>query len=89
MKVFVIYINVVTSFMVVSQEGKYCFGDDTWPDGFSVKKGDLMSFCPYAMGRMEFLWGDDAELFRPDRWLDHDGNFQQESSFKFTAFQVF
>ncbi|CAJ2630132.1 unnamed protein product [Trifolium pratense] len=69
-------------------ESKYCFSDDTLPDGYSVKKGDLVSFQPYVMGRMKFLWGEDAEQFRPERWLDENGNFMKESSFKFTAFQA-
>ncbi|XP_061373959.1 cytochrome P450 704C1-like [Gastrolobium bilobum] len=72
----------------VPVEGKFCFSDDTWPDGFSVKKGDLVSFLPYVMGRMKFLWGEDAEKFRPQRWLDENGIFQKESPFKFTAFQA-
>lgn len=65
-----------------------CFGDDTFPDGFSVKKGNLVSYVPYSMGRMKSLWGDDAEEFKPERWLDQNGVFQQQSPFKFTAFQV-
>ncbi|WJX14632.1 hypothetical protein P8452_04862 [Trifolium repens] len=69
-------------------EGKYCFSDDTMPDGYSVRKGDLVSFQPFVMGRMKFLWGEDAEQFRPERWLDENGNFKKESSFKFTAFQA-
>lgn len=72
----------------VPVDGKLCLSDDTWPDGFSVKKGDLVSFQPYAMGRMKYLWGDDAEDFRPERWLDEDGFCRQESPFKFTAFQA-
>jgi cytochrome P450 len=48
----------------------------------------MVSYQPYAMGRMKFIWGDDAEEFRPERWLDKDGIFQPESPFKFTAFQV-
>ncbi|TKY51220.1 Cytochrome P450 704C1 [Spatholobus suberectus] len=72
----------------VPVEGKYCFSDDTWPDGYSVRKGDLVSFQPYVMGRMKFLWGDDAEKFRPERWLDENGSLQKESPFKFTAFQA-
>ncbi|KAJ1702257.1 hypothetical protein LUZ63_002036 [Rhynchospora breviuscula] len=48
-------------------EVKYCFSDDTLRDGFCVKKGDLVSYQPYPMGRMKFLWGDDAFEFRPER----------------------
>ena len=59
-----------------------------WPDGFYVQKGDLVAYQPYAMGRMKSLWGDDAEEFKPERWFDINGNLQQESPFKFTAFQV-
>ncbi|GMP70022.1 hypothetical protein CsSME_00029058 [Camellia sinensis var. sinensis] len=67
-------------------EGRLCFSDDTLPDGFYVRKGDLVSFQPYAMGRLKWIWGDDAEDFRPERWLNENGVFQQESPFKFTAF---
>ncbi|PNX62304.1 cytochrome p450 704c1-like protein, partial [Trifolium pratense] len=59
----------------VPVESRYCFSDDTLPDGYSVRKGDLVSFQPYVMGRMKFLWGEDAEQFRPERWLDENGNF--------------
>ncbi|GLT66231.1 hypothetical protein SLA2020_386090 [Shorea laevis] len=72
----------------VPVDAKICFSDDTLPDGYSVNKGDMVSYQPYAMGRMKFIWGDDAEEFRPERWLDNDGIFQPESPFKFTAFQA-
>jgi cytochrome P450 len=70
------------------QDVKYCFSDDTLPDGYAVKRGDMVNYQPYQMGRMKFLWGADAEEFRPERWLDDDGVFVPESPFKFTAFQV-
>ncbi|KAJ7951021.1 Cytochrome P450 family protein [Quillaja saponaria] len=69
-------------------DAKICFSDDTFPDGFSVNKGDIVSYQPYAMGRMKFLWGEDAEEYRPERWLDENGIFHPESPFKFTAFQA-
>ncbi|KAF5175304.1 Cytochrome p450 [Thalictrum thalictroides] len=69
-------------------DAKICFSDDTLPDGFSMNKGDIISYQIYAMGRMKFLWGDNAEEFRPERWLDDDGVFQHQSPFKFTAFQA-
>nr|WMZ41230.1 cytochrome P450 family 704 subfamily A polypeptide 1 [Ipomoea batatas] len=73
---------------VLPVDPKICFSDDTWPDGFNVKKGDMVCYLPYAMGRMKFLWGDDAEEFKPERWLDEKGCFRQENPFKFTAFQA-
>uniref|UniRef100_A0A2P2JM78 Cytochrome P450 704C1 n=1 Tax=Rhizophora mucronata TaxID=61149 RepID=A0A2P2JM78_RHIMU len=72
----------------VPVDAKSCLSDDTWPDGYSVRKGDLVAYQPYSMGRMKFIWGDDAREYKPERWLDEDGVFQPESPFKFTAFQA-
>ncbi|KAL6127817.1 hypothetical protein ACLB2K_071178 [Fragaria x ananassa] len=72
----------------VPLDARVCFSNDTWPDGFSVKKGELVVYQPYSMGRMKFIWGDDAEEFRPERWLDENGNFQEENPFKFIAFNA-
>ncbi|GKE65247.1 cytochrome P450, partial [Tanacetum coccineum] len=67
---------------------KICFSDDVLPDGCSVKKGSVVAFTPYAMGKMKFIWGDDAHEFKPERWIDRNGLFRTESPFKFTAFQA-
>ncbi|KAM1820304.1 hypothetical protein ACFX11_001867 [Malus domestica] len=72
----------------VPLNAKVCLADDTWPDGFSVKKGNFVGYHVYGMGRMKYLWGDDAKEFRPERWLNENGLFQQESPFKFTAFNA-
>nr|XP_028962490.1 cytochrome P450 704C1-like [Malus domestica] len=73
----------------VPLNAKVCLADDTWPDGFSVKKGNFVGYHVYGMGRMKYLWGDDAKEFRPERWLNENGLFQQESPFKFTAFNLY
>ncbi|RRT80227.1 hypothetical protein B296_00012641 [Ensete ventricosum] len=65
-----------------------CFSDDILPGGYNVRKGDIVFYQAYAMGRMEYLWGEDAEIFRPERWLDDDGIFQPQNPYKFSAFQV-
>lgn len=52
-----------------------------------VNKGETVYYLSYAMGRMPYIWGDDAEEFQPERWLK-DGIFQPQSSFKFIAFHV-
>nr|UHB15504.1 cytochrome P450 [Paris polyphylla] len=72
----------------VPLDNKVCLADDTLPDGSNVRKGDIVFYQPYAMGRMEFLWGPDAEIFRPERWIDDQGFFHPESPFKFTTFQA-
>nr|XP_043631595.1 cytochrome P450 704C1-like [Erigeron canadensis] len=71
----------------VPVDGKSAEKDDVLPDGFKIKKGDGVAYLPYSMGRMTYIWGDDAEEFRPERWLI-SGVFQPESPFKFTTFQA-
>ncbi|PHU22270.1 hypothetical protein BC332_07377 [Capsicum chinense] len=87
------YLHAVLSetirlYPAIPVNAKVCLQDDVFPDGFNVQKGDMVAYPPYAMGRMKYLWGDDAEKFRPERWLDENGSFKQESPFKFTAFQA-
>ena len=69
------------------EAGRCADVDDILPDGFRVKKGDGVYYMAYPMGRMPEIWGEDAQDFRPERWLK-DGIFQHESPFKFVAFHV-
>ncbi len=41
----------------------------TLPDGSFVPPGAAVGMNPYIIGRNQKLWGDDAEEFRPERWL--------------------
>ncbi|KAL0711363.1 hypothetical protein Bca4012_018341 [Brassica carinata] len=61
--------------------------DDILADGHRVKRGDNVYYMAYAMGRMTYIWGQDAEEFNPERWLK-DGLFQPESPFKFISFHA-
>ncbi|KAH7298296.1 hypothetical protein KP509_25G036100 [Ceratopteris richardii] len=71
----------------VPRDGKVALKADILPDGTRLRAGDQVAYIPYAMGRMQFLWGPDASSFNPERWI-RDGCFQPESPFKFTAFQA-
>ncbi|KAH8942501.1 hypothetical protein BDL97_14G103200 [Sphagnum fallax] len=71
----------------VPMDAKSVLNDDVFPDGTPVKKGNMVMYSAYAMGRMEYIWGSDACEFKPSRWLK-DGVVQLESPFKFTAFQA-
>ncbi|KAJ4843900.1 hypothetical protein Tsubulata_047956 [Turnera subulata] len=72
-------------FPSVPVDGKCAADDDVLPDGLKIKKGDGVNYMAYAMGRMTNIWGEDAEEFRPDRWLQN-GIFRPESPYKFPAF---
>ncbi|XP_039027446.1 cytochrome P450 94A1-like [Hibiscus syriacus] len=56
----------------VPTDSKLAVEDDVLPDGTVVKKGTLLTYAPYAMGRMEKIWGSDWAEFNPERWLQRD-----------------
>lgn len=57
----------------VPTDSKEAVTEDVLPDGNVVRKGDRITYHPYAMGRAEKIWGADWEDFRPERWLEKDG----------------
>ncbi|TMW99097.1 hypothetical protein EJD97_003045, partial [Solanum chilense] len=69
-------------------DSKFCLDDDFLPDGTFVKKGTRVTYHPYAMGRMEELWGVDCLEFKPERWINKDGVFIDENPFKYPVFQA-
>ncbi|XP_030508475.2 cytochrome P450 CYP94D108 [Cannabis sativa] len=66
-------------------DSRVCKNDDVWPDGTLVKKGSLVSFHPYAMGRMESIWGENCYEFQPERWMV-DGVFRPENPYRYPVF---
>ncbi|KZV28440.1 hypothetical protein F511_03243 [Dorcoceras hygrometricum] len=71
----------------VQFDSKYCLQDDLLPDGSFVKSGTRVTYHPYAMGRMEEIWGSDCLKFKPERWLK-DGIFLQQDPFRYPVFQA-
>jgi fatty acid omega-hydroxylase len=65
---------------------KCAIGDDVLPSGLHVCKGDSVMFSTYAIGRRPDLWGDDAETWRPARWMGADGKCKREGQYKLPAF---
>ncbi|KAG0624873.1 hypothetical protein M758_2G010800 [Ceratodon purpureus] len=78
--------ETIRLYPAVPQDPKGILADDVLPDGTVLKKGGLVTYVPYSAGRMTELWGEDANEFRPERWLK-EGVFIPVSPFKFSAFQ--
>ncbi|XP_031489183.1 cytochrome P450 94A2-like [Nymphaea colorata] len=77
----------------VPTDGKFAAEDDVLPDGTVVPKGAKVIYAPYAMGRLELFWGKDWEEFRPERWLQEEGEggnrrFVNEDPYKYPVFQA-
>ncbi|GLJ31534.1 hypothetical protein SUGI_0632910 [Cryptomeria japonica] len=76
----------------VPSDAKEALQDDVLPDGTVVGKGVRVVYHPYAMGRMESIWGTDCLEFKPERWLKQDENGSllvvTENVFKYPVFQA-
>ncbi|XP_019199095.1 PREDICTED: cytochrome P450-like [Ipomoea nil] len=70
----------------VPVDTKACLKDDVMPDGMFIGKGWFATYHTYAMGRMEKIWGKDCCEYKPERWLDENGEYRQESLFRFPVF---
>ncbi|KAL3531255.1 hypothetical protein ACH5RR_010577 [Cinchona calisaya] len=77
----------------VPTDTKEATEDDVLPDGTVVRKGTRVTYHPYAMGRVEEVWGLDWADFQPERWLEKDGvsgkwNFVAKDSYTYPVFQA-
>lgn len=43
------------------------------PDGSFVPPGTAVGINPYVAGRNKGIWGEDADTYRPERWLQGEG----------------
>ncbi len=66
---------------------KFAVKEDVLPDGTHIPKGSIVAYAPYAMGRMEQLWGSDCLEFKPERWLQN-GVFLPQCPYKYAVFQA-
>lgn len=53
----------------VGKNVKQAVDDDILPDGTRIYKGEFIGYSNWCMGRNKAVWGIDAELFVPERWL--------------------
>lgn len=64
-----IFLESLRLYPPVPLELKECTAPTTFPDGTWLPEGSAVLWVPWAMGRSFDVWGPDAEVFRPERWL--------------------
>nr|WGU11344.1 noroxomaritidine synthase 1 [Crinum x powellii] len=69
-------------------EIKEAHGADVLPSGHKVRAGEKILFSPYAMARMEGIWGKDCMEFKPERWIAENGALKHEPAYKFFSFST-
>ncbi|KAF9204327.1 hypothetical protein BGZ49_005427 [Haplosporangium sp. Z 27] len=67
-----IFYESVRLYPPIPRNMKTAANDDVFPDGTRILKGDRIIYSPWTMSRNRNIWGEDAELFVPERWLVDD-----------------
>ncbi|KAF4978072.1 hypothetical protein FZEAL_5498 [Fusarium zealandicum] len=52
------------------------------PNGDYLPKGTIVGMSPYILARNKSVYGEDADLFRPERWLRDEEGGESEESFQ-------
>ena len=83
-----VFMETTRLYAPVAGDIKTCVQTCTMPDGTILPGGAVVGYSPYVLARMRAHWGDDAEEFKPERWLDEDGNVKQPSLYQFPSFNA-
>ncbi|EAA28836.2 cytochrome P450 [Neurospora crassa] len=65
-----VFYEVLRLYPPIPFEIRQCNEDVTLPDGTFLPKSSILVWCLWAMQRSKLTWGDDADEFRPERFLD-------------------
>ncbi|KAJ3108980.1 hypothetical protein HDU97_009713 [Phlyctochytrium planicorne] len=83
-----VFFETLRLYPSVPGDFKTAIKDDVLPGGISIPAGTQVNWITFAMGRMENIWGPDAKEFKPERWLDENGNIKRENPFKWVVFNA-
>ncbi|CAG8685575.1 6932_t:CDS:2, partial [Racocetra persica] len=71
----------------VPKNGKICVKDNILPNGIPVCANEFVVYVPWALGRDKKIWGEDAKVFKPERFLRSE-DMSKPNQFKFIAFHA-
>lgn len=81
-----VYYETLRLYPAIPLEIQECQQDLTLPDGTQLPRNAVIVWCIWAINRSKEIHGEDADDFRPSRWLDADGKFVNRSPFEFPVF---
>lgn len=81
-----VYYEALRLYPPVPVEIKQCEGHVTLPDGTFLPEDSIIVWCIWAMNRSRNLYGEDAHKFRPERWLNSEGQFTSKTASEFPVF---
>ncbi|RYO92376.1 hypothetical protein DL762_001656 [Monosporascus cannonballus] len=67
-------------------EIRQCTTPTTLPDGTFLPTDTIVFWCLLAFNKSKLTWGDDADSFRPERWLTKGGKLIARSAAEFPVF---
>lgn len=80
------YYEALRLYPPIPIEIQECQQDLTLPDGTFLPKDAVVVWCIWAMNRAKEIYGEDADVFRPGRWLDEEGRFVNRTHSEFPVF---
>ncbi|RIA88163.1 cytochrome P450 [Glomus cerebriforme] len=69
----------------VPKNVKLCIKDDILPNGILIYAGEWVTWSTWAMGRDKRIWGEDAQIFIPERFLENKDGLKP-NQYKFNSF---
>ncbi|TQS35918.1 hypothetical protein Golomagni_03646 [Golovinomyces magnicellulatus] len=81
-----IFYESLRLFPPIPFEFKQCQQPTILPDFTYLPKDTIICWCTWAMNRSRLIWGEDADDFKPERWIHNNNTFKPRSVFEFPVF---
>lgn len=81
-----VFYEVLRLYPPIPFEIRQCTKEVTLPDGTFLPKSSILVWCLWAMQRSKLTWGDDADEFKPERFLDENNKLISRSPSEFPVF---
>ncbi|KAI0198528.1 cytochrome P450 [Astrocystis sublimbata] len=81
-----VFYEALRLFPPIPFEIRECEQATTLPDGTFLPQKAVVLWSIWAMNRSKITWGEDADSFRPERWLTDKGKLITKSPSEFSVF---